>query len=67
MPVASKRGECIHCGACNPVEKEKCCWLHRILFILLVVGTILATLQYDAAHRAEPNCGLQDSGRGGGC
>ena len=66
MPVASKRGECPHCGACKPVKEETCSWLHRILLILLLAGTVLATLQYRGGHRAMPDCGVQEIG-GRGC
>ncbi len=61
-PLASNLGECIHCGVCKPIEKDRCCWLHRLLFVLLVLGTILATLRYEARGRAGPDCGVREIG-----
>jgi len=66
-PIASDLGECIHCGVCKPVKKEKCCWLHITLFILLIAGTILATIRYDAGRRIEPDCRLDQIGYPRGC
>lgn len=68
-PIASNLGECIHCGVCKPVQEDKCSWWQRTLFILLVVGTVLATLGYDyeAGSRIEPDCAFEDIGQRNGC
>ena len=66
-PLASNLGECIHCGVCKPIEEETCNWLHRILFIILIIGTILATLRYEASHRVEHDCHFEEIGRRQGC
>ncbi len=66
-PIASDRGECIHCGVCKPVKEETCNWLHRILFVLLIIGTVLATIRYDAGRRYEPDCRLDEIGYGQDC
>lgn len=66
MPVASKRGECPHCGACKPVAEAKSCFWHVVLFVLLAVGTLMATLQFDARRPSGLDCGFQDI-RQGGC
>lgn len=42
--IASNLGECIHCGVCDPVPKPECCWWQRLLFILLLVFAIWATI-----------------------
>ena len=62
-PLASNLGECIHCGVCKPIEKDKCSLLHKILFALLIVGTVLAVLRYDGGGRFEPGCMQQDIDR----
>lgn len=67
MPVASKRGECPHCGACKPVAEEKCPLWHIILVVLIAVGTVLATMRYDTGGRAETDCFLQEIDRRQGC
>lgn len=66
-PLASNLAECIHCGVCKPIENDKCCWWQRTLFVLLIVGTILATLRYEMGPRVEPDCAFEDIGRIDGC
>ena len=46
-PIASNLSECIHCGVCDPVEKETCSWWHRLLFILLFLAVLIAAIRYD--------------------
>lgn len=66
-PLASNLGECIHCGVCNPIEKDKCSLLHKVLLALLVVGTILAAFRYDGGVRIEPGCTQEGIDRRRGC
>ena len=66
-PIASDRGECIHCGVYEPAKDEKCGWLHRVLFILLIIGTILVTIRYESGRRYEPDCRLDEIGYAQGC
>ncbi len=61
-PIASDRGECIHCGVCKPVKQDKCSWLHWILLGTLIAGTILATIRYDGGRYIEPDCRLDEIG-----
>ena len=61
-PIASDLGACIHCGVCKPVKEDKCSWFQRILFILLIIGTILATMRYNIGPGYEPDCGLDEIG-----
>ena len=65
--IASNLGECIHCGVCKPIKEEKCGWLHKILFIILIVGTILVTIRYEGGRRFAPDCPLDDVGYSGRC
>ena len=66
-PIASDLGACIHCGVCNPVEQETCNWWHRTLFIILIIGTVLATLHFDGRDRTESDCRFEEIGRARGC
>jgi hypothetical protein len=66
-PLASNLGECIHCGVCNPIEKETCSWWHRAIVILLVLGTILATLRYEARGQIEKDCQRDETGEARRC
>ena len=66
-PLASDLGACIHCGVCNPIAKETCSWLHRVLLILLILGTVLATLRYETKSRINQDCSIEAIGPGQGC
>lgn len=65
--IASDLGACIHCGVCDPVRDDKCNWLQRTLVILLILGTILATLRYEAGGDAPPDCGFGETERSRDC
>lgn len=58
-PIASDLGECIHCGVCKPVPKEECSWLHRVLFILLLLGVILAAMRYEPHGDTDWDCATE--------
>ncbi|MGI9508308.1 MAG: hypothetical protein ACR2QJ_03040 [Geminicoccaceae bacterium] len=62
-PLASDLGECIHCGVCNPIEKEKCSWLQKLLLALLIVGAILASMRYETDRSGLPGCQPEETGR----
>lgn len=66
-PIASNLGECIHCGVCKPVEKDKCPWWHILLVIMILVGTILATLRYDMDHPDGWDCRIERTGSAQDC
>lgn len=55
-PLASDLGTCIHCGVCNPIEKDTCNWLHRLLLVLLLLGTVLATMSYGRHSEIDRDC-----------
>jgi hypothetical protein len=55
-PIASNLGECIHCGVCKPVEKEECCWWHRVLFLVLLVSAVAAAVGYERETGSDWDC-----------
>ncbi len=61
-PIASNLGECIHCGVCKPVPEEKMPIWQICLIVMLVIGTVLATMRYDVGRRYEPDCRLDEIG-----
>lgn len=66
-PIASDLGECIHCGVCNPVLKEECPWWHRLFFILLFLGVILAAMRYERPGDIDWECGTEEIRDGRRC
>ena len=66
-PLASNLGECIHCGVCKPIEEKTCSWLHRVLFALLIIGTVLATIRYNDGQQIEPDCRWEEIGQRRNC
>lgn len=66
-PIASDLGACIHCGVCKPVEDKKMPLWQICLIVMLVFGTILATIRYDGGRRYEPDCGFDEIGYPEGC
>lgn len=66
-PIASDLGACIHCGVCKPVKDEKMPLWQICLIVMLVFGTILATIRYDGGGYIEPDCRLDEIGYPHGC
>lgn len=66
-PLASNLGECIHCGVCNPIEKDGCSWLHRLLLALVLLGTVLATMSYERHPDIDRDCRSGESPDGRPC
>lgn len=66
-PLASNLGTCIHCGVANPIEEKTCNWLHRVLFALLIIGAILATIRYNDGQQTRSDCRWEERGQRRDC
>lgn len=70
--IASDLGACIHCGVCKPIKKDTMPWWQKALLVMIVSGTILATLRYETAPRIDPgfigpDCRLDETGYSPNC